>query len=101
MALRVRKDGRILCAAMHPEEPGDTYIDDNLHYEMSAKHGVLVAEPMHLHELSGQWWWAESVPDGVIVCDWRRDHRNASRASDRERLRAFEEAIRDRSEPKP
>ena len=35
MALIIRKDGRILCAAIHHEEIGDTYIDDGLHYEMS------------------------------------------------------------------
>lgn len=27
MAVRVRKDGRILCAAMHPAEEGDCYVD--------------------------------------------------------------------------
>jgi hypothetical protein len=31
MALRIRKDGRIFCAALRQEEDGDTYIDDELH----------------------------------------------------------------------
>ncbi len=32
MSARVRKDGRVLCAAMHPAEDGDIYIDDGAHY---------------------------------------------------------------------
>ena len=35
MAIRIRKNGRIFCAAMFPEEPGDTYINDQLHYHHS------------------------------------------------------------------
>lgn len=31
MALRVRKDGRILCAAKSKPEEGDIYIDDGIH----------------------------------------------------------------------
>lgn len=31
MALRIRKDGRILCAAYHPAEEGDLYLDDHIH----------------------------------------------------------------------
>lgn len=37
MALRIRKDGRVLCAAIHPEEPGDAYLDDGVHYFLSAE----------------------------------------------------------------
>lgn len=31
MALRIRKDGRILCAAHHEAEEGDLYLDDYIH----------------------------------------------------------------------
>ena len=67
MALRIRKDGRILCAAMHNEEEGDTYIDDNLHYEMSVIHRVIRAEPHDQHMKSGEWWWDGNIPEGITV----------------------------------
>jgi hypothetical protein len=37
VAVRVRADGRVLCAAAHPEEPGDAYLDDGLHYRLSVE----------------------------------------------------------------
>jgi hypothetical protein len=67
MALRIRKDGRILCAAMHPAEPGDTYIHDGLHYTLSVVEKVLVTEPIEKHRLRSEWWWAGSVPAGVVI----------------------------------
>lgn len=48
MAVRVRSDGRVLCAAMHPAEPGDRYLDDGVHYALSVELRVLVTEPMDL-----------------------------------------------------
>jgi len=73
MSLRVRRDGRVLCAAMHPAEEGDCYIDDGVHYLLSAKLGLLVSEPMELpaeigrggHARHGEWWWHDRVPDDV------------------------------------
>ncbi len=63
MAVRIREGGSpIVCAAMHPELPGDTYIDDGLHYRLSVKYGVLVSEPMERHALDGLWWWHDEVP---------------------------------------
>lgn len=62
MAIRVRTDGTMWCAALTPEMPGDTYIDDGLHYQMSVEHGVIVALPMFAHESHPQWWWAASAP---------------------------------------
>lgn len=67
MALRIRKDGRVLCAAMHEAEPGDTYLDDEIHYELSAKRRLLVTEPMDAHKLRGEWWWSGSVPKNITV----------------------------------
>lgn len=72
MALRVRADGRVLCAAMHPPELGDVYIDDGLHYRLSVEARVLVTEPMHSdagrggHERHGEWWWHGQVPPDVV-----------------------------------
>lgn len=75
MSLRVRADGRVLCAAMHPGEPGDAYLDDGSHYHLSVEAGLLVTEPMHLpegvgrggHSAHGEWWWFDEVPDDVEV----------------------------------
>lgn len=58
MALRIRKDGRIFCAALHPPKDGDTYIDDGLHYEMSVIHRVIYTDPEPIHSQHGEWWWS-------------------------------------------
>lgn len=65
MSLRIRSDGRVLCAAIHAAEPGDTYIDDGLHYQLSVVHKVLVTEAMPAHAARGEWWWRGQVPDSV------------------------------------
>lgn len=70
MALRIRKDGRILCAAIHPAEQGDTYIDDNLHYQMSCEHKVIGTEEIESHMKNGQWWWIGNLPEGVKIDDF-------------------------------
>lgn len=62
MAIRVRKDGTMWCAAHTKPMPGDTYIDDGLHYIMSVERKVIVALPMPEHEKHCQWWWAEAAP---------------------------------------
>lgn len=67
MALRIRKDGTILCAAIHNPEEGDTYIDDGLHYEMSVIHKVIVTEEASKHSVHGQWWWRGALPEEVEV----------------------------------
>ena len=78
MAVRVRADGTILCAAMHPARAGDVYIDDPLHYALSVEAKVLVTEPMDQggrggHACHGEWWWRGAVPpdatiDGFYAC---------------------------------
>lgn len=70
MALRIRKDGRILCAAMHPAEEGDTYIHDGLHYQMSVEEKVIGTEPHEKHSQHGQWWWMGNVPEGIEIDDF-------------------------------
>ena len=67
MALRIRKNGRILCAAMHPEMDGDTYIDDGLHYQLSVIHKVLCTEPHEFHQHRGEWWWIGNIPKDVVI----------------------------------
>ena len=62
MAIRVRKDGTMWCAALTEAQEGDTYIDDGLHYRMSVDHGVIVALPMPEHVAHCQWWWAHAAP---------------------------------------
>lgn len=75
MAIRVRKDGILVCAAHSEPEDGDTYIDDALQYEMSAVHGVIVALPMPAHEADPRWFWAGRAPAGVD--DWNSAARAA------------------------
>lgn len=85
MSLRIRSDGRVLCAAMHEAEPGDVYLDDGEHYALSIEMGVLLTEPMELpegvgrggHARHGQWWWIGHIPDDVAdtVDRWAVDAR--------------------------
>ena len=55
MAVRVRKDGTIVCAALHPEQEGDEYIDDQKHYNLAVLEKILVTDENHLKH--GKWWW--------------------------------------------
>ena len=48
MGARIRVDGRIVCAAMHVEEPGDVELDDKELYDL-ALDGALVGSETHLH----------------------------------------------------
>ena len=57
MSLRWRADGRLLCAAKHGVEEGDTYLDDRLHYELAVLRRVLIPEPDEPE--SGAWRWAD------------------------------------------
>lgn len=74
MAIRIRKDGRILCAAIHPPEDGDTYIDDGLHYLLSVERKLLVTEPSEKHMCRGEWWWKGSVPLGIQIEDFYNEN---------------------------
>lgn len=74
MAIRIRKDGTMWCAAHTEKEEGDTYIDDELHYVLSVEKGVIVALPMPEHEKYPRWWWVGSATSD---CDfWRRNEDN-------------------------
>ncbi len=73
VALRIRENGRILCAAMHLAEPGDTYVHDGIHYKLSVELGAVVTEAMEQgegrggHGRHGEWWWTHEVPDDVVI----------------------------------
>jgi len=67
MAVRVRTDGRILCAAMHEAEKGDIYIDDAIHYYLSVEVRMLVTEPHEKHSQHGQWWWKGTQPPDAEI----------------------------------
>ena len=67
MALRIRKNGVILCAAMHKAKKDDVYIDDGLHYTLSVIKKIIVTEPIELHKTRGEWWWKWNVPEDVKI----------------------------------
>lgn len=64
MSLRYRADGRLLCAAKHPAEPDDAYIDDNLHYRLSVISRVIMADVNE--EENGLWHWLQG-DDGLLL----------------------------------
>lgn len=55
MALRIRKNGDILCAALHPPKKGDIYLDDGEHYRLSVEMEVICTDEEHMQH--GYWWW--------------------------------------------
>lgn len=74
MAVRIRTDGRILCAAMHPARRGDTYLHDGIHYHLSVELRLLVTERADYvagsrggHRAHGEWWWRNAVPSDVVI----------------------------------
>lgn len=72
MAVRVRKNGRIFCAAMNPEKEGDIYIDDRLHYYLSVEVGVLVTQEAEQHlKSNGEWWWINKLPNDKLK--WKKN----------------------------
>lgn len=70
MALRIRKTGEILCAAIHPERIGDVYIPDWLSYKLTVELGYIVTTPEPEHSTHGKWWFRhdDSKPDN---CEMR------------------------------
>lgn len=58
MSIRWRQDGRMLCAAKCEAEPGDTYIDDKLHYQLSVISKAIL--PDVDEETNGLWHWVHS-----------------------------------------
>lgn len=73
MALRIREDGTILCAAMHRAQDGDTYLHDGISYRLTVELRTIVTEPWHSdegrggHSNHGEWWWRNEVPEDVVI----------------------------------
>jgi len=62
VAVRIRKDGSIVCAAKSDPEEGDTYIDDSLHYRLSVLEKVLIPDKNEIE--NGLWYWLSEC----LVC---------------------------------
>ena len=67
MALRIRKDGTIWCAALTKPEDDDLYIDDALSYKLTVERRLLVTYPMDIHKNNPQWFWSNNHPDGMEI----------------------------------
>lgn len=90
MALRVRINGDILCAALHPPELGDVYIDDGVHYWLSVRARLIVAEPNEQHMKSGLWWIRGAEPEGTEISDF---YKNAEIRTHDSEARLIEEGL--------
>jgi len=56
MAIRIRKDGRMLCAKYHKEEEGDIYVNDSIHEYLAGSLNMsvnLISYDKKKHE----WTW--------------------------------------------
>ncbi len=73
MALRIREDGTILCAALHDEMLGDTYLHDGISYILTVELKAIVTEVWEKHKIHGQWWWANDIPEWVKIEDASND----------------------------
>lgn len=68
MAVRVRKNGKIFCAALNKEEPGDCYLNDGVLYYLSVEMKVLVTTENDIHMATGgEWWWKWQAPKDVVI----------------------------------
>lgn len=68
MALRIRKNGRILCAALNNEEKGDIYLNDGIHYYLSVELKILVTTIFDIHIITnGEWWWKGKEPKFILI----------------------------------
>lgn len=68
MAIRIRSNGDLICAAKSEPMPNDFYIDDGLHYMLSVIQKCLIADKNE--ETNGKWHWLHSGGDsnaGVFV----------------------------------
>lgn len=68
MAVRIRKNGQIFCAALSKALYGDCYIDDGLHYELSVERKILITTENEYHmKNGGEWWWKGQEPSGARI----------------------------------
>lgn len=64
MAIRWRKSGKLVCAAMSEPESGDTYIDDRLHYQLSVISNSIIADIDHKD--NGLWHWVHTREGKIL-----------------------------------
>lgn len=55
MAIRIRINGDIVCAAHTEEEFGDTYLNDEIHYYLSVLTNAI--RPSKSHSQDNLWFW--------------------------------------------
>ena len=68
MGVRIRKSGKIVCAAITFAEEGDCYINDGLLYELSVRRKILVTTENDYHiKNRGEWWWKGQEPNDVVI----------------------------------
>ena len=68
MALRIRKNGKIFCAAISEPEDGDTYLHDGISYELTVIQKSLVTTENDYHmSHGGEWWWKGKEPNNVKI----------------------------------
>ncbi len=68
MAVKIRIDGSIWCAALSVDEHGDMYVTDELHYFLSVEKKILVTQKCRDHVSSGgQWWWKGEEPENINI----------------------------------
>ncbi len=58
MSMRWRASGELVCAAMRAEEPGDAYIGDRLHYQLTVVSRAVIADVDH--EANALWHWVHT-----------------------------------------
>ena len=56
MAIRIRKDGRLLCANHHPPQEGDIYIDDSIHEYLGNCLNISVNKITY-NPITHEWFW--------------------------------------------
>jgi len=68
MAVRIRKSGKIVCAALNKALDGDCYIDDGLSYYLSVEIKILVTTENDYHMANGgEWWWKGQEPKHIVM----------------------------------
>lgn len=68
MAVRIRKNGKIVCAALNSEQPGDIYLPDDVHYMLSVEYKILVTTKNEYHKKNdGEWWWKGLEPTNITI----------------------------------
>jgi len=65
MAVRIREDGTIICAAVTEPEPGDTYLDDGICERLSAcrPNSLHVLVAYAVDENGADLWRFQNPPD--------------------------------------